>query len=83
MTLRAGLGGRYVGSTVSAGPTTSIRSPGNTLADAMLELQLPSWVFSLNITNLFDKEYFGPCRYFGDCFTGNPRTVVGTVSYRF
>jgi len=83
MTLRAGLGGRYVGSTVSAGPTTSIRSPGNTLADAMLELQLPSWVFSLNVTNLFDKEYFGPCRYFGDCFTGNPRSVVGTVSYRF
>ena len=83
MTLRAGLGGRYVGSTVSAGPTTSIRSPGNTLADAMLELQLPSWAFSLNITNLFDKEYFGPCRYFGDCFTGNPRSVLGTVSYRF
>jgi len=83
MTLRAGLGGRYVGSTVSAGPTTSIRSPGNTLADAMLELQMPSWVFSLNVTNLFDKEYFGPCRYFGDCFTGNPRSVVGTVSYRF
>ena len=83
MTLRAGLGGRYVGSTVSAGPTTSIRSPGNTLADAMLELQLPGWVFSLNVTNLFDKEYFGPCRYFGDCFTGNPRSVVGTVSYRF
>jgi iron complex outermembrane receptor protein len=83
MTLRAGLGGRYVGSTVSAGPTTSIRTPGNTLADALLELQLPSWVFSLNVTNLFDKEYFGPCRYFGDCFSGNPRTVVGTVTYRF
>ena len=83
MTLRAGLGGRYVGSTLSAGPTTSIRTPGNTLADALLELQLPSWVFSLNVTNLFDKEYFGPCRYFGDCFSGNPRTVVGTVTYRF
>ena len=80
MTLRAGLGGRYVGSTVSAGPTTSIRTPGNTLADALLELQLPSWVFSLNVTNLFDKEYFGPCRYFGACFSGNPRTVVGTVT---
>ena len=28
------------------------------------------WVFALNVTNLFDKEYFAPCRYFGDCFSG-------------
>lgn len=83
MRLRAGLGGRYVGSTVSTGPTTSLRTPSYTLADAMLELQMPSWVFSLNVTNLFDKEYFAPCRYFGDCFSGNTRTIVGTVTYRF
>lgn len=83
MTLRAGLGGRYVGSTISAGATTSIRTPSYTLADAMLELQMPQWVFSLNVTNLFDKEYFAPCRYFGDCFSGNTRTIVGTVTWRF
>ncbi|MFC3549695.1 TonB-dependent siderophore receptor [Lysobacter cavernae] len=83
MTLRAGLGGRYVGSTVSAGATTSIRTPSYTLADALLELQMPQWTVALNVTNLFDKEYFAPCRYFGDCFTGNTRTVVGTVTYRF
>lgn len=83
MRLRAGLGGRYVGSTVSASEFTSIRTPSYTLADAMLELQMPDWVFALNVTNLFDKEYFAPCRYFGDCFSGNTRTVVGTVTYRF
>ena len=83
MRLRAGLGGRYVGSTVSTGPTTSLRTPSYTLADGMLELQMPSWVFSLNVTNLFDKEYFARCRYFGDCFSGNTRTIVGTVTYRF
>lgn len=83
MTLRAGLGGRYVGSTVSAGPTTSLRTPSYTLADALLELQMPDWVLSLNVTNLFDKEYFAPCRYFGDCFSGNTRTIVGTATYRF
>jgi iron complex outermembrane receptor protein len=38
---------------------------------------------ALNITNLGDKKYFAPCRNFGDCFTGNPRTVTGTISYRF
>lgn len=83
MRLRAGLGGRYVGSTVSASEFTSIRTPSYALADAMLELQMPDWVFALNVTNLFDKEYFAPCRYFGDCFSGNTRTVVGTATYRF
>ena len=83
MLLRAGLGGRYVGSTVSTGATSTVRTPGYTLADALLELQLPEWSFALNVTNLFDKAYFAPCRNFGDCFSGNPRTVVGTVSYRF
>lgn len=83
MRLRAGLGGRHVGSTVSTGATYVVRTPGYTLADALLELQMPSWTLSLNVTNLFDKEYFAPCRNFGDCFSGNSRTIVGTVSYRF
>ena len=83
MLLRAGLGGRYVGSTVSTGATSTVRTPSYTLADALLELQLPEWTFALNVTNLFDKAYFAPCRNFGDCFSGNPRTVVGTVTYRF
>ncbi len=81
--LRVGLGGRHVGSTVSTGVTGVLRTPGYTLADALLELQMPQWNFALNVTNLFDKEYFAPCRAFGDCFTGNSRTVIGTVSYRF
>lgn len=83
MQLRAGLGGRYVGSTVSTGATSVVRTPSYTLADALLELQLPEWTFALNVTNLFDKEYFAPCRNFGDCFSGNSRTIIGTVSYRF
>lgn len=83
MLLRTGLGGRYVGSTVSTGATSTVRTPSYTLADALLELQLPEWSFALNVTNLFDKAYFAPCRNFGDCFSGNPRTVVGTVTYRF
>ncbi len=83
MLLRAGLGGRYVGDTVSTGATSTVRTPSYTLADALLELQMPSWIFSLNVTNLFDKEYFAPCRNFGDCFSGNTRTIVGTVTYRF
>jgi iron complex outermembrane receptor protein len=45
--------------------------------------QVTDWTMALNITKLNDKNYFPPCRNFGDCFTGNPRTVTGTVSYRF
>lgn len=37
----------------------------------------------LNINNLAGKKYFAPCRNFGDCFTGAPHTVVGTIRYRF
>ncbi len=83
MKLRAGLGGRYVGSTVSTGASVVVRTPSYTLADALLELQMPSWTMALNVTNLFDKAYYAPCRNFGDCFSGNPRMVTGTVTYRF
>ncbi|WP_434030227.1 TonB-dependent siderophore receptor [[Pseudomonas] boreopolis] len=81
--LRTGLGGRHVGSTISAGATSTVRTPSYTLVDALVELQLPSWTFSLSVTNLFDKEYFAPCRNFGDCFSGNTRNMVGTATYRF
>lgn len=83
MRLRTGLGGRYVGSTISTGATSVVRTPSYALADALLELQMPQWSVALNVTNLFDKEYFAPCRNFGDCFSGNSRTIIGTVSYRF
>lgn len=81
--LRVGLGGRYVGETVSTGATSSLRTPSYTLADAMVALDWADWSLAVNATNLFDKEYYAPCRVFGDCFTGNSRTVVGTLSYLF
>jgi len=45
--------------------------------------QVTNWTMALNITSLIDKKYVAPCRNFGDCFTGHPRTVTGTISYRF
>ncbi len=81
--LRVGLGGRYVGNSQSLGFGGFIRTPSYTLVDALFELQVVDWTMALNITNLSDKKYFAPCRNFGDCFTGNPRTVTGTISYRF
>lgn len=81
--LRLGVGGRYVGNTQSLGFGGFIRTPSYTLVDALAEIQVTDWTMALNITNLSDKKYFAPCRNFGDCFTGNPRTVTGTISYRF
>jgi iron complex outermembrane receptor protein len=67
-------------STSSAG---ALRTPAYALADALLAYDLRDWSLSLNATNLFDKEYFAPCRAFGDCFTGNGRSLIGTLAYRF
>lgn len=64
-------------------PALSRRSPLLLLVPTLAEVQVTDWTMALNITNLGDKKYFAPCRNFGDCFTDNPRTVTGTISYRF
>ncbi len=81
--LRLGLGLRYVGDTVSLGQAGRILTPSYTLADALVEVQVERWTMALNINNLSDKRYYAPCRTFGDCFSGNPRVVTGTITYRF
>lgn len=81
--LRVGMGGRYVGPTLSTTAAGSLETPSYALADALVSLDWAKWSLSVNATNLFDKEYFAPCRAFGDCFTGNTRAVTGTVVYRF
>lgn len=81
--LRLGLGGRYVGPTLSTTAAGSLQTPGYGLADALVAFDWPRWSLSFNATNLFDKEYYAPCRAFGDCFTGNTRTLTGNVAYRF
>ena len=81
--LRVGLGGRHVGATQSTTAAGSLETPSYTLADALVSFDWTTWSLSFNATNLFDKAYFAPCRAFGDCFSGNTRSVTGTVAYRF
>lgn len=83
VSLRTGLGVRYVGETLSTGVAGAIRTPSYTLADALVAADWQTWSLSLNVTNLFDKRYYSPCRAFGDCFTGNRQNVIATVGYRF
>lgn len=80
------LGARFVGSTQSIGvadPQNPVRTPSYSLVDASVEYEFGEWQASLTATNLLDKEYFAPCRAFGDCFTGNGRNVVASVTYRW
>lgn len=81
--LRIGGGVRYVGETLSTGVASSLKTPGYTLVDGLAAIDWNRWTLAINATNLFDKAYYAPCRAFGDCFTGNRRSVVGSLSMRF
>jgi iron complex outermembrane receptor protein len=83
LSLRFGGGVRYVGPTLSTSASGSIATPSYTLADALLALDASNWTLSASAANLFDKSYYAPCRAFGDCFTGNRRSIIGTLTYRF
>lgn len=81
--LRFGGGVRYMGSTTSIGATNTLKTPSNTVLDALLAVDFKRWSLSLNATNLLDKQYYVSCRVFGDCFTGLGRNVIASVGYKF
>src|SRR3546814_1768257 len=81
--LRVGAGVRYIGDTESTGAAMTLDTPSYTIVDALVALDWDRWTLAVNATNLFDKTYYAPCRAFGDCFTGNRRYAVGSLSYRF
>lgn len=77
--LRLGAGARYVDETTS--PWHDVRAPAYTVFDAMASYTTGPWRLALNITNLTDKTYVASCPY--RCFYGEPRKVIGTVTYRW
>lgn len=77
--LKVGSGIRYVGTTAS--DFITVKTPAYTVLDAMLAYTLGPWKFSLNATNLTDKTYEAVCPF--RCFYGEPRRVIGTLSYRW
>lgn len=82
-------GVRYIGESWSTGmsPVTdsawTIATPDHTLFDAMFAYENEHWRLQVTGTNLADKIYFSSCLARGDCFYGNRRTVVGTLTYKF
>ncbi|QFS86166.1 MULTISPECIES: TonB-dependent siderophore receptor [Marinobacter] len=79
--LRAGAGVRYVGSSWDG--TDQLKTPAETLLDAMIAYGRDNWELAVNVNNLTNETYFTTCLARGDCFIGTKRTVTGTLSYRF
>lgn len=80
--LSTGAGVRYVGS--SYGDSTNTReTPAYTVFDAALRYQRGAIEGALNVTNLFDKQYYAICRPGGGCALGDERQVQLTVSFDF
>jgi iron complex outermembrane receptor protein len=79
--LQAGGGVRYVGETRDG--TDLIRTPANTVFDAMIAYDLGTWRYALNVNNLFDEEYIAICLTRGDCWFGTRREIVASANYHF
>jgi iron complex outermembrane receptor protein len=83
--VRLGGGVRYIGESVDRNTSGSIviTTPSYTLADLMMSYDRADWRFALNVNNLFDKDYDATCLSRGDCFIGQRRTIVGSLTRRF
>jgi iron complex outermembrane receptor protein len=83
--LRLGGGVRYQGEQTSRHPTNGflVVTPSYTLVDAMAAFDYGNWTLQFNAINLLDDRYYPACSYFGSCANGEPRTVQGTLTYRF
>jgi iron complex outermembrane recepter protein len=79
--LRLGGGARYVGR-IGDG-TGNVFVPSVTLWDAMASYDMGVWRFALNANNLTDKSYIATCLARGDCWFGQRRRLVGSVTYRW
>lgn len=84
-----GGGVRYIGQTSSTGRyyaenmDVTIVTPDHTLFDAMFAYENDKWRFQVTATNLADTIYFSSCLARGDCFYGNRRNILATLTYKF
>lgn len=88
--LELGTGVRYVGSSVGTGAVNadytpiygSAQVPAHTVWDAMIGYDFAkNWRAQLNVNNLLGETYVASCDYY--CYYGEPRSVVGSINYRW
>ena len=80
---RIGLGIRYVGLTEDGTGNNILNTPSYTLWDGLVSYERGPWTYSLNASNLFDKQYIATSLSRGDSWFGFRRKVVGSVAYRW
>ncbi len=80
--LSLGGGVRYVGSSYGNNANT-IPIDAYTLVDAALRYKKDNWQAALNVSNVFDKEYFSNCSSGAGCIYGEGRNIRGTLSVKF
>lgn len=86
--LGMGVGQRYVGASYNAKNTVKV--PGYSLTDlslrydlGKLDASLAGASVDLNVTNLFDQDYFTPGFYEYSVFYGTRRNVIGSLTYQW
>jgi iron complex outermembrane recepter protein len=95
--ITVGAGVRYMGETAlflpavnAAIPPFVLETPAYTLMDAMVSFDLGTYAremegtqLRINVTNLTDEYYIASCSQIIQCFMGQGRTVLGTLSYNW
>ncbi|MBW0450390.1 TonB-dependent siderophore receptor [bacterium M00.F.Ca.ET.228.01.1.1] len=77
-----GSGVRYMSS--SAGDlANTFTVPGRVLVDLGAHYDIQNWRLSLNLNNVFDREYISYCTTAAVCYWGATRTVLGTARYQW
>ena len=88
--LEVGTGVRYIGSSVGIGAVDanynpiygSAQVPAQTVWDAMIGYDFAkNWRAQVNVNNLLNDTYVASCDYY--CYYGEPRSIVGSVNYRW
>ncbi|WEX76392.1 TonB-dependent siderophore receptor [Sinorhizobium numidicum] len=77
-----GAGVRYQGESWADAANTE-KVPAATLVDAAVRYERNDWSASLNVANLFDKEYVKGCQGLSTCGYGESRTVTLKLSRKW
>jgi iron complex outermembrane receptor protein len=80
--LSFGAGVRHQG-TSWADEANTAKVPAATLVDAAIRYEKENWAASLNVANLFDKEYVSSCQGLTVCGYGDARTVTFKLSKKW
>jgi iron complex outermembrane receptor protein len=76
-----GGGVRYIGR--SWDDTNTLAVPAVTLFDAMVAYEEEHWRWQITGQNLEDEEVITTCLSRGDCFLGEARTIITSLTYKY